>query len=187
MATIGKRSCGWQRLAGFSLAVFLVAAPAGAQPVYETRDRAGPVFSDIPTAGATEVVLPPLNRMDSPQEPPLAPAPPGPAVAAYTTLNIVQPANGGTIHSNTGQFAVQLALEPALQTARGDAIAVKLDNTMLPTKRLTLQFEITAEEWQSVAANSAEHQLEVAVVDGSGAALIVAPAVRFYVHRASRK
>ncbi len=171
----------------FLLAASLVAAPAAAQPVYETRDRAGPVFSDIPAAGATEVVLPPLNRMDSPAEPPVAPASPGPAVAAYTTLNIVQPGNGATVHSNTGQLAVQLTLEPALQTARGDAIVVKLDNTRLPTRRTTLNFEISAAEWQSVAADSAEHQLEVAVVDQAGAALIVAPSVRFYVHRASRR
>lgn len=170
------------------LAALLFAAPAAPQPVYESRDAAGPVFSDRPAAGATEVTLPPLNRMDSPQPPPAAQAAPAaPAAPAYTALNIVQPANGDTIHANTGQFSVRLALEPALQSELGDAIAVRLDGTPLRTTRTKLHFDITPEEWQSAASDSVEHQLEVAVVDRSGSAMIVSPGVRFYVHRASRQ
>ncbi|HAY27510.1 MAG TPA: hypothetical protein DCY47_08430, partial [Candidatus Accumulibacter sp.] len=50
----------------FLLAGLLIATLAAAQPVYESRDRAGPVFSDMPSPGAREVPLPPVNVMDSP-------------------------------------------------------------------------------------------------------------------------
>jgi hypothetical protein len=53
------------------LAAMLFASLAGAQPVYESRDRAGPVFSDLPSQGASEVKLPPANLMDSPQVAPV--------------------------------------------------------------------------------------------------------------------
>lgn len=174
------------RLRSVIFVVWLIAATAAAQPVYESQDRAGPVFSDRPTAGASEVALPPLNVMDSPQPPPEA-ARPAAATAAYAALTIVQPENGGTVHSNTGQFSVSLAIEPALQTARGDTIAVRLDDTVLPTTRTTLDFDISAAEWQTVATDGTDHQLEVAVVDRSGKAIIVSPVVRFYVHRATRR
>lgn len=168
------------------LVALLVAATATAQPVYESRDRAGPVFSDLPTPGASELTLPPINVMDSPPEPPVSPVPSEQAAVSYSALKIMQPENGGTVHSNTGQFSVEISIEPPLQTARGDAIAVRLDKTLLSTPRATLRFEISPAEWRSVATDTAEHQLEVAVVDRSGKAIIISPPVRFYMHRASR-
>ncbi len=44
-----------QRIVTFLLAALLVAAPAAAQPVYETRDRAGLVFSDLRAPGEQAV------------------------------------------------------------------------------------------------------------------------------------
>jgi hypothetical protein len=116
------------------LAALFGARAAPAQPVYETRDRAGPVFSDLPSAGAREVELPPqINLMDSVEEP--APAPePVPAVAPYRAVQITQPENGGTVHSNTGQFSIVVAIEPDLRTDQGDRIAITLDGTLLPQR-----------------------------------------------------
>ncbi|MBL8373214.1 DUF4124 domain-containing protein [Accumulibacter sp.] len=171
----------------FLLAAMCFAALAGAQPVYESRDRAGPVFSDLPSQGASEVKLPPANLMDSPQVAPIViPRPEHGAAAPYTALQIIQPENGGTVHSNTGQISLAVVIEPALQTERGDALAVRLDNTLLPTTRGTLRFDINPSEWQQAAVDSVEHQLEVIVVDGSGTALIRSAPVRFFVHRATR-
>lgn len=171
----------------FFLVAMLFASLAGAQPVYESRDRAGPVFSDLPSQGASEVKLPPANLMDSPQVAPVViPRPEPGAASPYTDLQIIQPENGGTVHSNTGQISLAVAIEPALQTERGDAIAVKLDKAWLPTTRTTLRFDISPSEWQQAAADNVEHQLEVIVVDGSGKALISSAPVRFYVHRATR-
>ncbi|HRD88104.1 MAG: hypothetical protein JNN21_01530 [Candidatus Accumulibacter sp.] len=169
----------------FLLGGVLITALAAAQPVYESRDRAGPVFSDMPSQGASEVHLPPVNVMDPAPAPPL-PAPPAPA-ADYTRLQITQPEDGGTVHSNTGQASVALTLEPPLQLERGDAIAVRLDGTVLGDRRTTLHFDISADEWQLAARDQVEHTLEVAVVDRAGNALLVAAPVRFYVHRATRR
>lgn len=169
----------------FLLTGLLVATLAAAQPVYESHDRAGPVFSDMPTPDAREVDLPPVNVMDSPAAPTLPPSPP--AAATYTGLQITQPEEGGTVHSNTGQFSVALILEPPLKIERGDVIAVRLDGTLLPERRTSLQFDVTADEWQMAARDQVEHALEVAVVDRSGQELLVAAPVRFYVHRASRR
>jgi hypothetical protein len=169
-----------------ALAGLLIATLAAAQPVYESRDRSGPVFSDMPTTGAREMHLPPANVMDPPVATPL-PAPPPATAPAYASLQIMQPEDDGTVHSNTGQFSIALTLEPPLQLERGDAIAVRLDGTVLADKRTTLQFDVTADEWQMAARDQVEHTVEVAVVDRSGNALLVAAPVRFYVHRASRR
>ncbi|MCM8611353.1 hypothetical protein [Accumulibacter sp.] len=157
---------------------------ATAQPVYESRDRAGPVFSDMPSQGSREVHLPPVNVIDAPAAA-ASPASP-PAAAAYARVQITEPEDGGTVHSNTGQFSIALILDPPLQPGRGDAIAVRLDGTVLPDRRTTLQFDLTTDEWQMAARDAVEHTLEVAVVDRAGKALLVAAPVRFYVHRASR-
>jgi hypothetical protein len=167
------------------LAALLDARAAPAQPVYETRDRAGPVFSDLPSGGAREVELPPqINLMDSVEEP--APAPePVPAVAPYRAVQITQPENGGTVHSNTGQFSMVVAIEPGLRTDQGDTLAITLDGTLLPQRRVALQFDITPDEWQMAARDQVEHQLEVALVDRAGRVLLAATPIHFYAHRAT--
>jgi len=176
----------------FLLGIF-VAAGAAAQAIYETHDKDGPVFSDLPSGGrdlpspgATEVTLPPINVGSPP--PAATPVPRAPAAVAppYQSLSISQPANGGTVHSNTGQFPVQLSVQPALRADRGDVIVVSLDNYALPASRRTGKFEISAAEWQTAAVDNVEHQLQVSVVDDGGKVLITSEAVRFYVHRASR-
>ena len=173
------------RASDFVLLALLVVASATAQPVYESRDKAGPVFSDSPSTGSRELVLPPLAA-PVPPPPASSSALPAPSVVEpYTALNIVAPDNGGTIHSNTGQFTVQVSIQPDLQSQRGDALAISLDRTVLPTTRSVLQFDITPSEWQAAAGDDVEHQLAVAVVDRTGAVLMTSAPVRFYVHRAS--
>ncbi|MCM8596198.1 hypothetical protein [Accumulibacter sp.] len=169
-----------------AVAVATLAAAARAQPVYESKDRAGPVFSDQPTPGAREVDLPPLNIMDPVAAPPALPQP-SPAATAYREFVVVEPADGGTVHTNTGQFTVRWRLDPALQSGQGDAIAVRLDGTLLPTTRTSSEFDISTDEWQLAAVDSVEHQLQLSVVDRSGQVRIVAPVVSFYVHRAFRR
>jgi hypothetical protein len=167
------------------LVVLSIATVAVAQPVYETSDRVGPVFSDLPSAGAREITLPQINLMDSPS--PQVANQPAPVVAPYTAVQIMQPENGGTVHTNTGLFSMAVTLSPDLRTARGDAIAIRLDGTVLPVRRVTLQFDISPDEWQLAAKDQVEHQVEVAVVDRAGRALLIATPVHFYVHRATRR
>jgi len=165
------------------LLICLLPAVALAQTMYESQDKEGPVFTDTPSPYAQPVDLPPANVIDSPtpaqQQPVSQPASPG-----YTAVTILSPQDQGTVHSNTGEFQVSLALTPALQ---GDnTISISLDGTTLPTQRYSLQFDITSDEWQSAAKENVLHELKVAVLDDSGNTLITADPVRFYVHRASR-
>lgn len=167
----------------FPLLICLLPAVALAQTVYESQDKEGPVFSDIPSPGAQPLDLPPPNVIDTStpaqQQPVSQPANPG-----YTSVVILSPQAQGTVHSNTGEFQISLALTPALQS--GNAISISLDGTTLPTLRYSLQFDITSDEWQRAATDNVLHQLQVAIVDDSSSTLITANPVQFYVHRASR-
>ena len=165
----------------FALLIFLSSALAHAQ-VYECPSQYGaPTFQDTPCPGGKRMDLGPPNVIDT-----NAPAPQQPATQAaasvYTAFSILSPENEGTIHTNTGQFTVSLALTPALQG--GNAISVSLDGTQLPTLRYSLQFDITQEEWESAAAANVQHMLQASVVDRAGNTLIPATSVQFYVHRA---
>ena len=80
----------------FLLGIFL-AATAAAQPIYETQDKDGPVFSDlpsqgrdVPSPGATELALPPINVSDPPPAAPPAESAPAPTAAPYQSLSISQ-------------------------------------------------------------------------------------------------
>ena len=168
----------------FVLALLISLSPAiaCAQTMYECPSRYGaPVFTDTPCPGGKEMDLGSPNVIDT-----NAPAAQQPATQAaasvYTAFSILAPGNEGTIHTNTGQFTVSLALTPALQG--GNAISVSLDGTQLTTLRYSLQFDITQEEWESAAAANVQHMLQASVVDRAGNTLIAATSVQFYAHRA---
>jgi hypothetical protein len=165
----------------FALLIFLSPALACAQVVYQCPGQEGPVFSDTPCPGGKRMDLGPPNVIDT-----NAPAPQQAATRAasssYTAFTIMSPENGGTVHTNTGQFAVSLALTPSLQG--GNAISMSLDGTQLPSLRYSLQFDITQDEWESAAAANVQHLLQASVVDRAGNTLIGATPVQFYAHRA---
>jgi len=165
--------------------LLLLLLPAVALPqVYECPGQDGPVFTNTPCPGGKRMDLGSPNVIDtgSPAQQGGVTQPPAPA---YTAFAIMSPENGGTLHTNTGQFHVSLDLTPGLQG--GNAVSVSLDGTQLPTLRYSLQFDITPEEWQSAAAANVEHTLQASVVDRSGDTLIAASPVQFYVHRAFRR
>ena len=85
---------------------------AAQSTVYESKDKAGPVFSDRPSTGAKQIELGPANVIQTtpvPQQ-----ATPTATAPYYTALAISSPENEGTIHSNTGAFDVSVQLQPAL-------------------------------------------------------------------------
>ena len=165
------------------LLLLLLPAVAPAQ-VYECPGQDGPVFTNTPCPGGKRMDLGPPNVIDT-GNPTQQGGVAQPVASAYTAFAIASPENGGTIHTNTGQFQVSLALTPGLQG--GNAISVSLDGTQLPTLRYALQFDITPEEWESTAAANVEHVLQASVVDRAGNTLIAAAPVQFYVHRAFRR
>jgi hypothetical protein len=167
------------------LIVLSLAGTASAQTIYETRDKAGPVYSDVPSPGAEQIQLPPPNVIEVAPAPPAAAGQPPAAAPAYQSFQFVQPEAGGTIHTNTGEFHVVLSLAPPLDAAAGNAIALTLDGTRLARLRKQVEFDITPEEFQGAAADNVEHRLGADVIDGAGRVLISAPPVAFFMHRAS--
>jgi hypothetical protein len=170
---------------GFCAALLAAAwcAPCAAQTVYESKDKAGPVFSDQPSKGAKPVELAPPNVIQTPPLPQRKSA--AAAAPKYSSLAIASLADEDTVHTNTGEFDVRVRSVPALRAKAGDRYRVTLDGKPLPTTYAKKKLRISAADWQAAAGTDAKHKLQVAIVDPSGAALIESAAVSFYVHRAA--
>ena len=164
-----------------------------AQTVYESKDSAGPVFSDKPSPGATQVPLEQPNvvntqpggpsqaqqqQQQQQQQQPAAAAPP------YRRLVILRPANQDALHSNDGAFGISAQLSPPLRP--NDRIRVLIDGNLVPTVFRTANPRITANDWQAAAlGDRGEHTLQLAVVDANGVPAIQSPVISFYLHRAA--
>jgi hypothetical protein len=174
-------------------ALGLGAAPLAAQtPVYETRDKEGPVFSDRPSPGATTVNVGPTNAVPSTPPPATASAPAPSAAgganpaAPYRSLAIATPANQGTVHANTGAFEVLVRASPGLRASAGDRIQLMLDGNVLPQARASNRIQLSEADWQAAAAaDTAQHTLQAAIVDAGGNVLITSAPTVFYVQRAA--
>ena len=168
----------------FILIATLAGAAVAQAQIYESKEKSGvPVFSDQPSPGSKEVTLPKPNISDAPmpsvQKPAIAPP------AAYSMLSIVSPGPDGTVHSNTGAFSVTVNVVPALNSARGDRLMVKLDGTALPGRYTGPTIDLTSQDVAGAARNDdIQHQLEVGVVDARGNVVISADPVKFYLRRA---
>lgn len=161
-----------------------LAQGAGSAPMYESRDKAGPVFSDRPTPGATRIELAPPNVIDTPH-PAAEQSAPTPAPPSYRVLAIQSPANGSTIHTNTGTFQVAVRAEPSLRAGAGDRFRLKLDGNVLPHEFRSATLQVTASDWRSDADENVAHTLQLTVVDAQGRVLIESAPVTFYAHRAA--
>jgi hypothetical protein len=152
--------------------------------VYESKDKAGPVFTDKPAPGAAVVDVPPPNVVESPRIAPVQPPASARPAPAYRSLSIMSPADAGTLHTNTGAFDISARISPALRA--GDRIRVRLDGNLLPLSSGSPRLRVSEADWQAAAdPASVEHSLQLAIVDKGGAVLIESAPVRFYVHRAS--
>ncbi len=163
----------------------LGAGLAGAQTIYESKDKGGTVFSDRPSSGASSINLPPANVADAPAV--AAPAPAASAASAprYRTLIIAKPEDQGTVHTNTGAFDIGARLSPPLRP--DDRVRVTLDGVVLPTLYRGTSLHISEADWRGAAIGegNGSHVLQLVVVDAKGVAWIESPPVRFYVHRAA--
>lgn len=154
-----------------------------AQTVYESKDSAGPVFSDKPSPGAKPVQVETPNVVSPPAVTPPPPQQPS-AAPAYRRLVITRPANQDSVHSNDGAFGISAQLSPPLRP--NDRIRVLIDGNLVPTVFRTTNPRITANDWQAVAlGDRGEHTLQLAVVDANGVPAIQSPVISFYVHRAA--
>ena len=172
------------KFARWSIALLLPALAWAQSPIYESKDKAGPVFSDQPSPGAKRVPVPPPNVIVIEPSAPGASAPAAPF--AYRTFAIATPEPQGTIHSNTGAFPIELAIEPPLR--KGDILRVKLDGKLLDGRYSAPDVALTEADWAAAAnLDNAEHRLQAAILDANGKLLAESAPVSFYVHRATRK
>ena len=155
-----------------------------AQTVYESRDKAGPVFSDKPTPGAVAVDVQPTTVVSPPQVAPPPPQQAASAPPAYRRLVITRPAEQDMVHSNTGAFGISASLSPPLRP--NDRIRVLIDGNLVPTVFRSTDLRISEQDWQATAvgANS-EHTLQLAVVDADGKPRIESEPLSFYLRRAA--
>ncbi|HMO45136.1 MAG TPA: hypothetical protein PKB14_03805 [Rubrivivax sp.] len=150
-----------------------------AQTVYESKDKAGTVFSDRPSPGAVPVQVPPPNVVSPPQ---VQPEPPAPAASApaYRRLVIVRPAAQDMVHSNTGAFDISANLSPRLRPE--DRVRVLIDGNLVPTAFRSTSIRISEQDWRSAATGeTGEHTLQLAVVDAGGRPWIESETLRFYL------
>jgi hypothetical protein len=156
-----------------------------AQTVYESKDKAGPVFSDRPSSGATAVELAPPNVVSVPATAAKPTAAPATAAAPpYRRFVISRPAAQDTVHSNTGEFGVSANLSPPLRTS--DRVRVLLDGNLLSSQYRSTNLRISEADWQSAAIGSnGEHTLQLLVVDANGNTGIESAPVQFYVRHAA--
>lgn len=152
-----------------------------AQTVYESKDKAGPVFSDRPSPGAVPVDVTPQNVISTPT--PKAPppqAPEGTPAPTYRRLVITRPAEQDMVHSNTGAFGISASLSPPLRP--NDRVRVLIDGNLVPTVFRSTNIRITDQDWQAAAlGNTGEHTLQLAVVDPDGKPWIQSEPIRFYL------
>lgn len=157
-----------------------------AQTVYESRDKAGPVFSDRPSPGASAVQLEAPNVIDVTPvpKPPPASAPASTAPAPYRRFVIERPAEQSMVHTNTGAFGISASLSPPLR--RSDRVRVLLDGNLVPTIFRSTNIRLSESDWQdTVASLNGEHTLQLTVVDANGKPTIETTPVRFYARRAT--
>ena len=154
--------------------------------IYESKGKDGPVFSDQPASGARPLELPPLNVIEQAPQPPQDQMP-DTAPAPYGQLTIMSPADGSTIHTNTGAFDMQLQVTPGLRIRRGDTLRVKLDGNPLAQGYNSLAIHITEADWASAAtSDNVEHSLQAAIISNQdGSVLIESAPVSFFAHRAT--
>ena len=149
--------------------------------VYKSVDAQGNVvYTDEPQGDAKPVDLPPLSTIPPPRSLQQAPAKMSTDEAGpvYEQVSIVTPANDETLRDNTGNVAVSVALEPALNRAAGHRFQFFLDGQTEGEPKIS-------ERTVFQGLDRGTHTVEVAVVDGSGKELMRSAANRFYLHRQS--
>jgi hypothetical protein len=177
------------------LSLGLFHAGSLAQGVYVTPGENGPVFSDKPRAGSKEVDLRPLTVIPALSKPEPKPAPvietpwqdrpprerpPQEPAAPYRSLEVLAPADGGSVAGNTSFLEVRLAVDPPLQLADGHAFVVSINGRSVDQRFTATDFMIPPEFWPEgyLPANHGV-QLDVAVIDANGEVIMRASPVHF--------
>lgn len=157
-------------------ALLLLPASVSQAAIYKTINPDGSVsYSDKPGTGARRVDLPPVNTTPAPTLLPRSDTPVTDAAATYT-LAIVAPPSGTQLLPDQPDLLMSINITPALEDGH------------------LLQAQVNGSNWG--AATSAtditligiprgEHQVQVTVIDASGAILATSPGITVQVFKPS--
>ena len=160
----------------------LLAASVVCAQAYRWVDEDGVVhYSDRPTEGAEEVVLPKANTTtvrrydsDANDTPAPDPAPTSDQADRYQSLAITSPASEETLWNIEGQLTVQISATPALQ--QGHRLRLYFDGEGQDVSSTTVQLD---EVWRG------EHNLQAEILNERGVPLIRSNPLRFYVQQST--
>ncbi|MDA8383130.1 MAG: DUF4124 domain-containing protein [Betaproteobacteria bacterium] len=166
------------------IATLALSAPSFGATIYRWLDQNGTVvYSSEPHPGAAAILIAQPRPATAPSQPSpgnvVQTTPARGADARYADALVVEPLDQATIHSNAGEVAVQVALQPGLNVSAGDRLAVLLDGRMLPQRYSVTSFTLSGVE-------RGAHTLQAVVVSPDGATLISTAITTFYVWHASR-
>lgn len=161
-----------------------IAASATAAVYKWVQPDGSVIYSDRPPVeSATPAELPSLQEIKIVPPPPSSAEPVEdsqanePQTTEYTSLSISEPADDSTIVENSGRVTVQLAIDPPLQGAQGDSIAITLDGKEIGQgKGTTLNL---------TNVDRGKHTLQAAVKNAQGNVLITSSSITFNLRRSS--
>ena len=164
------------------ITIWFLGSTAQATPVYRWVDENGQVnYSDRPGPGAVLIELstsaPILDAgPSSPRGPQRAMEPRTPAVAAYETLAVLQPASRETLWGTAGRVEVAIGVSPELQPRH--SLALYMDGALAEFGTNATGFAI-----EDVARG--EHTVQAVILDEAGRELLRSAPVTFFVQQTS--
>ena len=105
----------------------LMLCTVDADEIYRSEDSNGTNFSDRPSPNAEPVELGDIQTVSPPPSRPLRPLPKEAKPVSYETLKVLSPAEGTVLNDNTGNVAISVQLQPALQTGLGHEIVLRMN------------------------------------------------------------
>lgn len=165
-----------------SLVVLLAMALLSGAGIYRHVDEDGNVsFSDQPSEGAERIEIEGSSTYTSPprtsrRERPETQVEPEPG-PSYELVQILSPADQGTVRDNEGRVTVRTETRPPLRD--GHALALLVDGEPHGQPQRSYSFELTD-------IHRGEHSVQAVVVDGDGEPVAESEHHVFYMHQASQ-
>lgn len=163
------------------LVLSLVATLLAGATVYRHVDQDGNVsFSDQPTDGAEQIEIEGSSTYTAP---PRSPRRERPAAAeeeagpVYELVQILSPADQGTVRDNQGRVTVRTETRPPLRD--GHALALLVDGEPRGQPQRGYSFELTD-------IHRGEHSMQAVVLDAAGEPVAESAPHVFYMHQASQ-
>jgi hypothetical protein len=145
--------------------------------VYRSLDENGNViFTDKPSPDAEKIKIDKVQTISPPAVEDFEYTPPEkPATEGYTKLEITSPQNNQTFTGGAGDVAVNILIEPALDTKQGDHLILTMDGEK--------QANSSPTSFSFHNVDRGTHTMKVDIVNKGGKSLKSSATVTFFVIR----